>query len=316
MISALIFIDGRVSRTTNNEDIVKAYQQGSVWIDIQKPSQEDIDFLEKTFGFDKLLLDDIKNPVLRPKIDEYENHVFIVLHTIKLLDKRYRRRELDFVLGKNFIITSHYEGFPNMEAVQQKCEKDHSLLSQNLDILMFHIVNVLVDSYFPIIDKLNEEISDFEKTSLIGQSKEQLQRIADLQKNVVDLRRIIGPERETINLLTKETYRQIRKNALPYFKDVYDRIYRVSESVDASREILASSAQVYFSLLSMKLNKTIELLTVIFTMTLPPTIIASLYGMNVKLPYEQSDGAFLGIFIASFGVSVLLALFFRKKGWF
>lgn len=311
MISIVALSDGSHAKLTKDIEHVK---KRPVWIDIHKPTAEDMDFLEKHFGLDRLCLDDIKTPVLRPKIDNYDSYLFVVLHTVKLVEKRYRRVELDFVIGKDFLITSHYDNLPHVEAIKQRCEKE-DLLSK-LDILMYYLVSGLVDSYAPVMEKINEELSEFEKTFLNNPTKEHLNTATELQKYVVDMRRIAGPERETINQLTKPTYSFFSEKSQLYFRDAYDRIYRVTEQSDTFRELLASSLQVYFSMVSMKLNEVVELLTIIFTITIPPTIIGTFYGMNVvKIPLANDPMGFYAIIGISLAISGGMLLFFRKKSW-
>ena len=311
MISIIAFSDGNVVKLSR--DIENAKKR-PVWIDIHKPTAEDMEFLEKHFKLDKLCIDDIKTPVLRPKIDNYNSYLFVVLHTVKLIDKRYRRIELDFAIGKDFLITSHYENLPNVEAIKQRCEKE-DLLS-NLDILMYHLVSGLIDSYNPVMEKINNEISEFEKTFLNNPTKEQLSTATQLQKYVVDMRRIAGPERETINQLTKPTYSFFNEKSQMYFRDAYDRIYRVTEQADTFHALLSSSLQVYFSMVSMKLNEVVTLLTIIFTITIPPTVIGTFYGMNFRdIPLSSDPWGFYAVMGISLAISGSMLLFFKKKGW-
>jgi len=302
---------------SGKDDVKDAIASGKVWINIEHPTDEDMDLIEEHFGLDKLCIEDIKNQIHRAKVEEYDRYIYVNLHSPKLREGRFRRTEHDFVIGENFLITNHHSDFSAIDDIRKRIENDVSVFSKGLDFVMYYVINSIVDSYFPVLEKIDDDIDDIEEEVFKSDSKELLKKMIEIKRLVLDLKRIAGPEREVINLLTKEDSPYFSKRSILHFKDVYDRIHRVGERADSSRDLVTSSMEAYLSMLSMRMNEVIERLTVIFTITIPPTLVATFYGMNfAKLPLSSTNNGFFVVVMISLLISITMTAIFKKKGWF
>jgi len=302
----------RVSSYINNKDT-------HLWVDIQKPTQEEMAFLEKHFLFHPLAIEDSMTTIQRPKIDKYDNYLFIVLHAATLAPHKDKATslELDTFVGENYIVTVHSKPIPSVTSTWERCLKNTGLMAQGAAHLFYFLADALVDNYFPILEKLDREIQKVEDSVFSNTTSQTLSKIFELKENVFTLRKILGPQREAMNILARGGYLPIIPAKLSiYFRDVSDLLARINDNLDGQRDMLASALDGYVSTTSRKLNEIMKVLTIIATIMMPLTLISGIYGMNFKfmpeLTWRYGYLAIIGVMLA---IAIGMLMFFKKKKW-
>lgn len=290
-----------------------------VWVDVEKPTQKDMQFLENYFSFHPLAIEDCMTTIQRPKIDRYDNYLFIVLHAAILGPHKDKATslEVDSFIGENYVVTVHLKSIPSVSSTWERCLKNLQIMSQGAAYLFYFLADALVDNYFPILEKLDKEIQKAEDNIFKNTDSLALNKIFDLKENVLILRRIIGPQRETMNFIARGGYQPIIPAKLSiYFRDVSDLLARISDNLDTYRDALSSALDGYMSATSNKLNEIMKVLTIIATIMMPLTLITGIYGMNFRFmpEIESRYGYFItvGIMVA---IACGMLIFFKKKKW-
>ena len=299
---------------------VLAEEGNFLWVDFFKATREEVKILSDVFKFHPLAIEDCTNVVHHPKIDNFEDYLFIVLHTpdYKKSPEKIRTTEIDFFLGKNYLVTFHEQPLKVINTLQEKCEKGaEPIMGKGADFLMYQIVDLIMESYMPILDRVDERIESCINRILENPSTDVLNEIFSLKRGLLYLRRIIGPQRDTINRLTREEFHHIMPRTRIYFRDVYDRLIRIFDLIETYRDVIVGAQDSYLSAVSQKTNEVIRILAVVSTLIMPPTLIASIYGMNFKFMPELDWkwGYLLSIGLMVISVAVMICIM-KKKKWF
>lgn len=258
----------------------------TVWIDIQDADEPTVRDLLAPFGIHPLVFEDMVAQINRPKVDDYQDYLYLVVHSARwdLDTTRPTLREIDVVVGTRLLVTYH-------EGPTRSCAAAHELLSRRPELLargpaylLHYMLDVLVDHYQPIVERVAEEVDGLEEVAFTDERSELHQRILRLKRGIAALRRIVGPQRDTLLALTRDEFRAIPGEIRPYLRDVYDRLARVTDLLDSFRDEIASLLELHVSLASNRLNEVVKRLTVIGTIGLPLTVVTSYYGMNFTLP--------------------------------
>ncbi|MBI4387445.1 MAG: magnesium/cobalt transporter CorA [Candidatus Omnitrophica bacterium] len=305
----------------SRQDLAKAVwdKDAFVWVDLEEPTEFESETLIEIFNFHPLAVEDCINDLSQPKVDDYEEYLFLVVHAINMKSREeVSTVELDIFLNKNYVVTVHKQA---IRSVEQVCEtvskKGSSYFGNGIEMLVHALLDRLVDNFMPVLNQFEEKIDAIENEIFQESSPAFLDRILRVQKDIWYLRRIVGPQRDTINHLSRNASAFIRQKNLIYFRDVYDHLFQIYQSVESSHEILNGILQVYFSHASAKLNEVIKTLTVIATIGLPPLVIASIYGMNFKHMPELfwEHGYFFSLGLMSLS-SVIVLTWMKWKKWF
>lgn len=289
-----------------------------LWVDIEGFKKDDIDELEKTFGFHPLAIEDCISTSQRPKIDQYDSYLFIILHAAHVKAKKFgiQTLELNTFFGSDYLVTVHEVNLQSINSIKERCQKNPALMDNGPSELFYLITDAMIENYFPILDRLDKEIDIVEQSIFTDPSNKLLGKIFALKKDVLALRRIIAPQRETINFIAREDYALINKNLKIYFRDVSDQLARIVDLLETYRDILTSALDGYRSTISNKTNEVMKILTVIATIMMPLTLIASIYGMNFKhMPALGSPYGYHGILILMLVVMLGMLAFFRRRKW-
>lgn len=322
MISIVIQEKNKDSRVLENQDELSAHlgkKDVFVWVDILKPTQKDMQFLEKLFSFHPLAIEDCMTTIQRPKIDTYEGYLFVVLHAATLAAHRDKASslELDTFIGENYVVTVHLKTIESVSSTWERCLKNPGIMSRGSGYLFYFIADALVDNYFPILEKLDKEIQKAEDVIFKDNDRKILNKIFDLKENVLILRRILGPQRETMNFIARGGYQPIIPADLSiYFRDVSDLLARINDNLDTYRDALTSALDGYMSSTSNRLNEIMKVLTVIATIMMPLTLITGIYGMNFRVmpEIEWRYGYFVVVAIM-LAIAGGMLLFFKNKKW-
>ena len=262
-------------------------KDGLLWVDLEEPTESESDLLVEIFNFHPLAVEDCMTDQSQPKLDDYGEYLFMVVHAMTLREKGSKRElrtiELNLFMGENFVVTVHKEPLGSVTQVRELVQrKTSTLMASGSDMLAHSLLDHLVDRYLPVLDKYDEKIDALEKEMFRHTSKDFLKTLLQLKQDVFHLRRIVGPQRDTLYSLTRDSSVFIKAEHLMYFRDIYDHLFRIYGMAEAYHENLNNILQVYFSYSSFKLNEVLKHLTVLATVTMPPVIIASIYGMNFK----------------------------------
>ncbi len=272
------------------------------WVDITGPTLEDTRLMRDQFKFHPLAIEDSTNQQQRPKVEEYPNHLFMILNPVAYLDGDVTFRELDVFLGKNFIVTVHPEAEPLLKEVIARVERRMPGVAQTADHLLYFLVDTVVDTYFPVMDAIGEEIDDISETLLEKPRQEVVQRIFKLKREMTEMWRVVGLQRDMFGVLTRsDNHRAFTQEPLRlYMRDVYDHVLRIGDTVNTFRDTLSSMVDLYLSSASNRLNVVVQRLTVITIGTGALAVITGFYGMNFEQTWPP--------FTAPWGVPFVLAL--------
>lgn len=291
--------------------------RGNVWFDFQDEEEVVVRDTLAPCGVHPLVVEDLVMQVNRPKLDDYGDYIYVVVHSARWdeSDARPSLREVDLVVGRNWIVTYHDGMTRSVLAAADVLPKRPGLLAKKPAALMHYILDVLVDHYQPLVDRLANDVDELEEAVFADSSREMHARILRIRRGIGALRRIVGPQRDTLLALTRDELAPIPAELRPYLRDVYDRLARVSDMLDSFRDESASVLELYLTALSNRTNEVIRRLTVIATIGLPLTVVTSYYGMNFKFPeYEWAWGEWYAL-----GLMVLTALgtwwFLRSRKW-
>jgi magnesium transporter len=277
---------------------------GNVWIDFEGEDEPTVRDALAPCGIHPLVIEDLVLQVNRPKLDDYLDYAYIVVHSARWDDplQRPSLREVDIVVGGTWIVTYHDGATRSVAAAAEMLSRRPALLARGPAQLMHFLLDVLVDHYLPLVDRLAEEVDRLEEEVFRHGSRAMLARILRVKRATSALRRIVGPQRDTLLALTRDELRTIPAELRPYLRDVYDRLARVADMLDSFRDEIASVLELHLSAVSNRTNEVIRRLTVIATIGLPLTVVTSYYGMNFRLPeYEwaHSEWYALGLMVTT-----------------
>jgi len=296
---------------------------GVTWINVEGVKQvEVIEKIGHAFSLHPLLLEDVVCGGQRPKIDDYEDHLFIV---VKMLDYDDQKKEIiseqvSFVLGKNYVISFQEEGLegdvfnPNRERLRNNKGK---IRKSGSDYLIYSLIDTIVDHYFIILEKIGERIEEMEIKLIANPSPALLHSIYKLKREIIFLRKAVWPLREVISRLERDESPLITEHTKLYIRDVYDHTIQVIDNIESYRDILGGMVDVYLSSISNKMNSIIKVLTMISTIFIPLTFIVGVYGMNFKknFPEIDSEYGYPGVWTVMILITVGMIVYFRKKKW-
>jgi magnesium transporter len=258
---------------------------GMVWLDLEGEDEASARALLAPLGIHPVALDDVVAHVNRPKVDDYGAYIYIAVHSARWgTDGLPRLHELDLLVCERFLVTYHEAPTRSVSAAHELLPRRPELLARGPAYLLHFLLDVLVDHYLPITERIAADIDALEER-MFAQGGEPLDEgILRLKRGMSALRRIVGPQRDAVLALTRDEFRPIPAEVRPYLRDVYDRLARVSDLLDSFRDEAATLLELHVSIVSNRLNQVIKVLTVIATIMLPLTVITGYYGMNFRLP--------------------------------
>lgn len=315
---------GEPRRNLTQIEMEEVLQQADslLWISLE---QSDIEgakkILQETFHFHPLSIEDCQNSGYQPsKVDDFNSYLFMIFHALNpdCSFDQLETIELDLFLGPNFLVTSHQAAqMPPLEKVWKRLERDERVYSNGSDFLCHAILDALVDDYMPVLDKMDEEIEWLEDRVLSKPETQTLERILSLKHSVMTLRRIVSPQRETINRLSRDDFPQIDRQSRIYFRDIYDHLVRIQDLSESIRDIVSGAMDIYLNSTSLRLNEIMKALTIVSTIFLPLSFFAGVYGMNFQFfPEITWPLGYAYVWVLFISVFAGMLIFFKKRGWF
>jgi len=289
-----------------------------LWLDIQDPTDEDIALLRDRFNFHPLAIEDATRSHERPKVDSYDTYYFVVFYaaSYNAEENHIETQPLNLFIGANYLVTVHTGTVSYIEETRARWRVPNSPLGNKVSALVHALLDALVDDYFPLMDQVADRVEDLEDTIFVHFDESAIQIMFSLKKDLLNLRRVVAPERDVLNVLLRRQLPIFRPKDMVYFQDVYDHIVRVTDSIDTYRDLLSSALDSYLSLQSNNLNEVMKVLTMASIILMSAALIAGVYGMNFKampeLSWPWGYPFALGLIIA---IGVLLFVYFRRKKW-
>ncbi|TFH24999.1 magnesium/cobalt transporter CorA [Candidatus Bathyarchaeota archaeon] len=314
-------IDFQEKEVSNVEEAYSLKDKSSVtWLNIDgvhKP--EIIEQVGTHFGIHPLVLEDIANTGQRPKIDDFDEYIFVVLRMLRFDEKENETKteQVSIVLGRDFVISFQELEGDVFDAIRERLRNNKGRIRKiGADYLAYTLIDAIVDNYFIILEKLGETIEDIEDKLVTNTSTETLRTIHDLKREMVFLRKSVWPLREVISRMERSESPLINKSTHIYLRDVYDHTIQVMDSVETFREMLSGMLDIYLSSVSNRMNEVMKVLTVIATIFIPLTFLAGIYGMNFRhMPELELPWSYPAILTLMFTVAILMVVYFRRKKW-
>lgn len=291
------------------------------WIDIPQPTAQDVTYLQDHFPFHPLDFEDLVSGQQRPKLDEYDDYLFLVLH-FPAFDKRTRvtkASEINLFVGPNFLITIHKGKVWPLDRLFEACEGSTNLQAENMGkgpgFLLYRIIDKMVDNFFPVAYKIERNVQEIEDKIFSDSGRQTVEEISLMRRDIIAYRRIVKPLLPVIARLEFIKGRLIGDELEVYFSDIGDALARIWDTLEDQKGIIEALNDTYNSLTSHKTNEVIRALTVISVIMLPLTLVSGIYGMNVALPFERHPFAFEIVMALMGTVAVGMVAAFRRKQW-
>jgi magnesium transporter len=299
-----------------------------LWVDLESATPEETkSVLEDVFHFHPLSIEDCVNASPSPKVDEYSPreedrftpYLFIVIHAVdyKRADGVFTATELDFFLGRNYLVTYHTGPSRSVTLTEERALKSTTHIARAPDRVAHTLLDAIVENYKPALEELSLKIADLEQNALRDSSPRILNEILEVKKAVLHLRQIMGPQREVLARFARGEFKLIRAHLVPYYRDVYDALFHISELAQGYADSLTGILQAYLNMSSNRTGEVVKLLTLITVITTPLMMVGTWYGMNFKnmpeLDWKYGYAAAATLTLIATGATFW---FFKKKKWF
>ena len=295
------------------------------WTYIERPTPKEVEYLAQNYKFHPLNLDDVVSRVQRPKIDEYDDHLFIVLH-FPVFNKANRvttPSEVDIFIGESYLITVHKSGdLKPLSQFFKECQHDEGTcnryMSRSSGFLLYHILDRLVNYCFPILNKLLDNTDKIEDLIFARPVPETVREISLIRRDLISFRRVIHPQIAVVEALEREEYPFFKEDQDVYFGDIADHIRKIWDGLEDSKEVVDGLSDTSNWLTSHRIQEVMRVLTIVMAIMAPGTLLASIFGMNIHLPggREESYLPLLSIITLMIGIAVVMVFFFRRRHWF
>jgi magnesium transporter len=271
------------------------------------------------FDVHPLIMEDILNTDQRPKLDVHENHIYVVLKMVEYLAEsgEIKMEQVSFVIGKNFVLSFQEVLGDTFNSVRDRIHGKGRICGRGAEYLIYALMDTVVDNYFVAMEKIGDDMELMEEDLMLNPDKESVQGLYSLKREMLALRRAIWPLREVIAQMEREDSRLITKVTRLYYRDLYDHMIQVIDTIETYRDLLAGMVDLYQSTISNRMNSIMKVLTIISTVFIPITFLTGVYGMNFEyMPGVSNENGFW-IITAVVLISITTMLtYFKRQGWF
>ena len=309
-------------RTVEDLDSLAAYKGKSTttWVNIDGVSDTaTIERVGQFFGLHHLTIEDVVNTDQRPKVEEFEEYIFVVLRMLRYDEGEGEvlAEQLSLVLGKDFVISFQEQPGDNFDLIRERLRTGKGRVRTNAaDYLLYRLLDAVVDGYFVVMERFGERVESLEEGLMDHPEPETARVIMDLRRELLLLRKAVGPLREVLNELGRAESELVTKETAIYLRDVYDHAIRVVETIDTFRDLVGGLRDTYMTLISNRMNEVMKVLTIIATIFIPITFIAGVYGMNFEvMPELKWRWSYPILILVMLGTIAGMLGFFRKKRW-
>lgn len=295
-----------------------------LWVDFDnEPDATTEPILTGTFGFHPLAVDDALQETHTPKVDDWGDYVYLVLNTMVFQEKdglSLGTKELDVFLGRNYVVTHHYEPISSIDEARAACLRDKRYTTNGPDHLLYKIIDDLVADYMPLVETIDEQIDRIEHEVLTKAAPDTLQRIFALKRILLSMRRIITPQREVLNKLARDDFEVVDPKDRVFFRDVYDHLVRLHDINESMRDLVGGALDTYLSVVNNRMNEVMKTLTIITTLFMPISFMTGFFGMNF---FEPSGGlkhwtdtpAFEIALVVFICLPIIMLIWMKRRTW-
>jgi len=290
------------------------------WINIDGIHDlEIIEAIGRYFGIHPLVLEDVVNTSQRPKIEDYESYIFVVLKMVYYDEKDddIKIEQVSLILGQNFVISFQEQKGDVFDPIRERIRNNKGRISKmGADYLAYALIDSIVDNYFVVLERIGENIEEIEEMLVIEPRSETLQTIQRMRREIIFIRKSIWPLREVIGDLEKGISKLIQKSTQLYLRDVYDHTIQVMDTIETSHDMLSGLLDIYLSSVNNRMNEVMKMLTIIATIFIPLTFIAGVYGMNFQnMPELSWRWGYFAVLIVMAVIGISMLTYFKRKKW-
>lgn len=316
--------------TADMLNILQKYPGMLFWFDIHGfGDKKFLEQLSDSFSIHRLQMEDVVNVYQRPKADESQGPLFLISRVLSDKDGMLQNDQLSIFSGSNFLISlqEHYEDILDPVRVRVRTGKGFMRV-HGIDYLVYSLMDAALDNYYPLLEKTGDKLDDLQEELLAAPTREALNRVLQIKRDLIVMRRSIWSERDKINDILRSNFAQVKDEIKIFYRDSYDHCIQIMDLVESYKEVTASLMDVYHSSVSNRLNQVMKVLTIISTIFIPLTFIVGVYGMNFagndpatgkslpwNMPELYSPYGYIGVMVFMLLIVVAQILFFRKKGW-
>jgi magnesium transporter len=318
--------DGRIDATLGMDDIPAALSDpaGLLWVDFLDETDESCRrILADMFHFHPLAIDDALQESHVPKLDDWDTYLYIVLHALAFdprAEENLSTQELDIFMGPRYIVTHREQAIDSLEHVWADCTRDERVMGRGAARLLYHVIDETVVRHMPVVDAIEEEMERMEETILSSPGPAALPQVLKLKRALLHLRRIVAPQRETLNRLARDELSVIPAGERVYFRDVYDHLVRLYDIVEGLRDLAAGALDTYLSVINNRMNEVMKTFTLITTLFMPISFITGFFGMNFFSPSDPPLSwtgriAFIAVCAAVAFIPCVMFLWLKRRRW-
>jgi len=321
MIHSFIFSEGKlVGRDLEVEALrlVRADKGLILWVDLDSPTPEEIKtVLTDVFQFHPLAIEDCVTPSALPKLEDYDDYLFLVMHAVDFTrTEKFNTTELDFFLGKDYLVTFHHTPLKSVDSVIDRCVKATGIVARGPDRLAHLVLDAMVDHFKPITDELRGELELIEESVLSAQTENLTPKLLEVRSELNHLRQIVRPQRDIAARLAHGESKIIRSVMYPYFRDLRDNLVRIDETAASYADHLLISFDLYLSRSGFEANEGIKVLTALTAITLPGILIGTWYGMNfAHMPELKSPHAYPIVLVVTLVLTAIMFAWCKRRRW-
>lgn len=290
----------------------------AVWVDLDRASPDDLRLLTEVFRFHALAVEDAQKTGQRPKIEAYDDHLFLTIHTARGdHGAQVTFDEIDIFFTPRAVVTVRSAGAAAMEEARTRLVRAPGRLRRSPDFVLYTILDAVVDTYFPVLDRIDDHIERLEDHLFKRPTNRTLGNLFRTKRALLLARRHVVPLRDTLNVLMRRETVLVTEAVILYFRDIYDHVLRITDQIDTHRDLLTGALEIYLTLVSNRLNEVMKVLTVVTAIVGPLAVITGIYGMNFTRPFPSFESPYgfwiiLGI-MATLAAAMLVL--FRRQGY-
>ena len=315
---------GVVSRDLSLKELSSCVKdgRGPLWVDIDTSVRQQLALLEKVFGFHPLAIEDVMNPNSRAKVEAYDGYLFVILRAVRLDEQTQDPYDLEtenihFFIGQNVLVSAHSGPSKLIDSVAELALRNSDLIGRGPGRLAHLVMDAAVDSFFPVLDRIDDFIDSLEERVFQSFMEDALRDIFSVKRLVLSLRRYLAPEREIFNVLTNRPSPYLTPDVQLYYRDIYDHILRINDTIDTYRDLLSSTMESYLSQVSNRLGKVTQGLTVVATMSVPFVVVSGMWGMNFReIPLADNPLGFEIMLVVQLALGAGLLMLLRRMKLF
>lgn len=292
-----------------------------VWVDLEDPAPDEVAVLTEVFHFHPLTIDDCLNAFVDPpKVDDYGDYLFLVTQGIAFDtgDEIVHTTELDLYLGQSYVVSFHQHPLAAVQETRRRCVLAAPLPARGPDWLAHALLDTLVDHLLPVVQQMDEEIAGLEDDALARPSLALVERMTAMKRSTLRLRRLVAPQRDIVNRLSRGDFAHlVREETRMHYRDIYDHLVRLEDMIEGLRDLGDGVIATYLATVNNRMNEIMKALSVVGTILLPLTLVASVFGTNFSPTYEDWGWfGFLGMNVVILGGGLAGLWWFRRRGWF